>query len=1185
MINNNSLKNDFEIKDWISWTKSQQLLASDPTRSAWVSANAGSGKTHILVLRVLRLLLANTNPSSILCLTHTQAAAAEMSNRVFEIITEWSHLSDEKLYVEITKIQDKKPTRIDISRARNLIIKILETPGGLKAQTIHSFCESIIQQFPLEANITGQFSILDKDQSKKMIEEAKKSTLASIVVENNVELKQSLAEILELVKETDLEQLISNIISHRYSLNKFSSFANNNGGEEIVLKNRFELSHDESDERIRNDLWPLQNFEQEYINKYVTLYKENGKGTKLKQAKILEDILIEESFEKRFSLLSEFFLNKDLSPRSQIITTIANKSPDLKDKIKKAQQTFIQIQERFNKYKMFKMTMALLILAKHLNTHYEELKKKHCFLDFEDLIVYTNDLLKKRDVSAWIRYKLDQEINHILIDEVQDTSMIQWEVIRSLTEDFFVGENAHSHPRTLFAVGDEKQSIFSFQGAKPNLFFREKQINQQRITNAGQKFSAIQLPLSFRSTADILTAVDKVFSIPENAQGLSEDKTPILHRSNRIGHAGNVQLWDQVLAKKNPRQEDWISYFDSSPQESSASILARRIANTISDMIGSDTIISNGKKRFVRADDILVLVRKRSPFIALLARFLKNDHKISVSSNDRFILSKHLAIKDLMSLGYFVLSQEDDLSLAALLKSPLFNLSEDDLFEICAKRQQTETVYDSIKKISNDKTSKFHHITEYIHELINLSKSHSAYDFFTLILGAKNGRKQFIARFGTEVVDVIDEFLDFALRNEQKSYFTLQEFISELEYYPPEIKSNQSRNHHEVRIMTVHGAKGLESPVVFLVDYGTEILSNNHINNMHILPSSNDEPGTPIWIPTKKLRNSIISSHIEYLKKAAMEEYHRLLYVGMTRASDKLIICSYINQENKTNKRTWHDMVEKSFNGDKRAKKITPKTSANKDEWSAWQWNIPCNEDTIIAEESIATQLNYGEKLPKEFFSHIQNDTITPYILNPSMLDKKDEPTLNFPLSDNNNDDDALKRGLIIHKLLEIVFKLPLEQRKQSIVSYLKKNSKFWTIQEYENLVSSITSLLEHPIVSTAMSCLSYTEVSISGKINFPKQEVLVSGRVDQISIDNENVFIFEYKTNRNIPQGIEDIPISHIIQLSIYRELLKDSYTDKSFVCLLIYVLEPKVFIIPQCKLDEALLKISKGNLSLIEK
>ncbi|WP_244668525.1 3'-5' exonuclease [Candidatus Liberibacter africanus] len=489
----------------------------------------------------------------------------------------------------------------------------------------------------------------------------------------------------------------------------------------------------------------------------------------------------------------------------------------------------------------------------------------------------------------------------------------------------------------------------------------------------------------------------------------------------------------------------------------------------------------------IQEKDILILVRKRTstPFITLLTRFLKNDYKISVFSDDKFILTDHLAIKDLMSLGYFILSTEDDLSLVSILKSPLFNFSEDDIFEICTKRHKTETVYEYIQKLANDGVFKYQYVIQYIHELTDVAQFCSPHDFFTLILGAKKGRQQFIARFGNEVIDVLDELLNFTLKNEQKNCFSLQELMLELEHYPPTIKRENSTNHNEVRIMTVHGAKGLESPVVFLVDTGAKVFSHNNMEKLYIDTSLNDDPGTPVWIPQSNSHNKLVSDLIKYIKKSTKEEYNRLLYVGMTRASDRLIICKHANSTSKTdnetemNQKTWYDMVYDSFCDDKRVKEVKLKNSITNDEWTAYEWTVHHPENIPIETEEITKQFFDQKTIPEKLFSPIKNKINEPCILNPSMIDKKIEPSFEPFFPENH----TFKRGLIIHKLLQVIFTIPEKKRKQFIESYYEKNSKFWSVKEFKNLVLSTTSLLEHPIMTTAMSCDSYAEVSISGKI------------------------------------------------------------------------------------------------------
>ncbi|MBA5724294.1 double-strand break repair helicase AddA, partial [Candidatus Liberibacter sp.] len=1117
------LKDVFDLEHRISQTKLRQLEASDPTRSVWVSANAGSGKTYVLVQRVLRLLLAGYNPSSLLCLTYTNAATAEMSNRVFEKLTEWSHLSDEKLAEDITKIQGEKPDKSQLSKAQNLLTKTLETPGGLKIQTIHAFCEAILQQFPLESNIAGDFSVIGDNQSKKLKDEAKKSTLASIMMGNDKELEKSFSEILEFAEILEwesgnkLEELMSDAIEHRNDINRFFSFANKNGGTEKLLRKRFGFSIDESDDKIYKDSWPLPDLKGEDLEKYISLSKEYGSTTDLKTASILEQIPKENSPTKRFKLLSNLFLTQKGShiQKRPVTTIILKKDPCFKEKFEKSREWF----DRLHTYQILKMTLASLTLADNILSNYQKLKKQFFSLDFNDLIIYTNDLLKKTEVSAWVRYKLDQEINHILLDEVQDTSLIQWDVIRSLTEDFFVGHNAHLNLRTFFAVGDEKQSIYAFQGVIPTQFSREREIYRKRITDAGEKFSAIELQSSFRSTADILTAVDKVFSIEENAQGLSADQANIVHFSNRIGHSGSVHLWDKAGPDNSPspsEKDDWNVYFDYTPKESPSSILARRIANKISDMIGSETIISKGKKRLIRAEDILILVRKRTSFIACLTKFLENDNKIPVSGRDNFPITDHLAIKDLIALGKFMLSQEDDLSLASLLKSPIFSLSEDDIFEICAKRTKTETVYSHLTKLANDGMSKFRHIHETLRELLTLSQSYSTYDFFSLVLGSKSGRKKFISRFGNEVLDVLDEFLKFALKNEQNNSSHMQEFISELEHYPPELKRKECLNHNKVRIMTVHASKGLESPVVFLVDDGSEVSPSKNRKKMQIISSDSEEyPETPAWFLKLHKDHSLrpdhslelVSEHIKRQMTEEKEEYHRLLYVGMTRASDKLIVCGYNSNKTKE-KRTWWDMVFNAFHEDENFKEVTLKTSHNIDEWKGWEWRVTCDDNISLQEEPSSTKLHHTEELPKELFSPSKDEIEKQNILNPSTIEERKNPVLltSRLFEKNSRDNYALKRGSLIHRLLQVVFDLPLEKRNEYVVSYCEKNMRFWSTLEREKLVSSIKILLNHPMVSLDSSFDTLAEVAIFGKINYSKREYFISGRVDRISISENNV-------------------------------------------------------------------------------
>ncbi|AMC13264.1 hypothetical protein RL73_00110 [Liberibacter crescens] len=1160
-----------KTEDWINWTEKQQSLASDPRRSVWVSANAGSGKTHVLAQRVIRLLLAKYKPSSLLCLTYTKEAASEMSNRVFEKLAEWTCLSDDELSKQIIKIEGKEPDKKKLIEARNLFIKALETPGGLKVQTIHAFCEAILQQFPLEANIAGHFSVIDDLSKQKIIQEAQQLMLSSIAKDTNSLLNKSFKRIIDLVDEKEITELISQIVTHRHALKSFFSFAAVNGGEEAVLRDRFGLEKQQDYTKLLSNLWPLPNFE---YKEFVKLLREDNGIKALERAEILEKSALEIDPLQRFELIKRIFLTQELQPHKRIITKyIKEKAPHLEKTIKNLQEYIFTFCNHFNIAKMMEHTLLVLNFANNFIVKHEELKAKYSVLDFEDLIIRTAHLLKKSDVGAWIRYKLDQAIDHILIDEVQDTSPIQWEVIRALTEDFFSGENAHL--RTLFAVGDRKQSIYSFQGARADRFSLESQITRSHVINSGQLFSTVQLPLSFRSTADILSAVDKVFSFKENAKGLATESKDIIHHSNRIGEPGTVDVWETIFSEKNPKQEDdWVSYFKHIPQNAPSVILAQRIADTILNMIENVTIINNGKKRLIVPGDILILVRKRNSFINCLTRILKNSNKIPVSGPDKLNLTDHIAVQDLIALGRVILSQEDDLSLASLLKSPLFSLSEDEIFELSAMRKTSESVFSHLNRLATAGHPVFIGVWDKLNSLIILSQSCSAYDFFSLTLGQKGGRKNFLARFGNEINDILDEFMNFALKKEQDGFITLQEFISIIEKEAPIIKRQHNQNFNEVRIMTVHASKGLEAPVVFLVDAGTKAFSKQHVKKLRLLTSDNNQNETsiPVWIPSSDFDNTVNSEDLNCLKNLEQEEYHRLLYVGMTRAADRLIICGYGSTKN--NEGTWSDIVTKAFTGDERAKETT--FYGLNETWKGLQWRTYCTEQVPFEDEIFKPKFEDTKKIPEELLIPPENQYILPYFINPSNIENiGPSPLIPRLFNEKPLNNYSLRRGRMIHKLLQIIFDIPEEDSKKYILSYCNYNTRLWPKKESEKLISSFIDIIKYPSIPSSIEYTSCAEVSIAGKISFKNRDFFVAGRVDRMFISEEKIFLLEYKTNHIFPKLQSEIPISHISQLSIYREVLKPLYPNKQFECLLIYTQEPKVFTLSNSQLENSLIQI----------
>ncbi|MFM2279970.1 MAG: double-strand break repair helicase AddA, partial [Pseudomonadota bacterium] len=861
-----------------------QNLASDPRRSAWVSANAGSGKTHVLTQRVIRLMLAGARPSSILCLTYTKAAASEMSNRVFDRLSHWTSLDDAALGAEIAAMEGNEANPAKVAEARRLFARALETPGGLKIQTIHAFCESLLHQFPLEANVAGHFEVLDDVRQQSLLAEARRTLLTATQMETHKALAKAFHEVLSIADESGLERLLDDIVGQRSAISGFLGWARKQESIETALARGLDLQLDDlSEEAIALRAADLAGLEDHRLRAYLALCEEKG-GAKVKEtATKLASVRREADPVAGFLILKDAFLKKtDEQPYadgSLFSAAMAKADPLLCETIGALRYAIFDLWQSFKTARMVKATEAALVLADTLVSAYEKLKRERAFLDFDDFIARTVALLAKQDIGTWVHFKLDQGIDHILVDEAQDTSPQQWDIIRSLASEFFAGEGARPVNRTIFAVGDEKQSIYSFQGARPERFALERAGMEARARTAEKLFEPLNLRISFRSTDDVLSAVDGVFESPDHARGLNALGEPIQHVSNRIGQAGAVDIWEIIAEEATDEEdEDWLAPFDRLPETSSASELARRMAACIGEMVGRQVIASRNGPRLVSAGDILVLVRKRDAFAAALAKELKRSTNVPVAGTDRLVLSSHIAIQDLMALGRFVTLPEDDLSLAALIKSPLLDLGEADLYELAAERQEDETVWQALTRLSEG-SEPWQRAFVRLNRWKVLARLARPHDFYADLLARDGGRRLFLARFGHEVSDVLDEFLNFALAHEQAGLPGLTSFIATLETESPEIKREQDKGREEVRIMTVHASKGLEAPVVFLVDGGSKPFDKTLLPKLRVVKTKGPIGDVPLWIPGKSYQNPISDEDDERLKASAEEEYRRLLYV------------------------------------------------------------------------------------------------------------------------------------------------------------------------------------------------------------------------------------------------------------------------------------------------------------------
>ncbi|PYE33131.1 DNA helicase/exodeoxyribonuclease V subunit A [Rhizobium sp. PP-F2F-G38] len=1174
--------------DWLNWTTEQQAIASDPKRSAWVSANAGSGKTHVLTQRVIRLLLSGCRASAILCLTYTKAAAAEMSNRVFERLAEWVTLDDATLSARITALEGKAPSAATIAEARRLFARALETPGGLKIQTIHAFCEALLHQFPLEANVAGHFSVLDDRTATILLADARRLLLTAAATEGDPVLTGAFETVLALADDTGLESLLSMIVANRTALQAFLTEAEQQGGTDRVLRGALGLDERETADSVIARFWPLAGLNGPDLMRYIDIARTSG-GTKVRD--FADGLAVTAELKtplQRYQAARDLFFSpssgKPKAMSGFFSAPLRKAAPDLEDKVQAAYDQVLTLSDRLALVHMFEATQAAMVLAERLTQDYEDIKKNRSQLDFDDLINRTARLLTRSDVGAWVHYKLDQGIDHILVDEAQDTSPVQWSIIRSLAEDFFTGDSARGRHRTLFAVGDEKQSIYSFQGARPERFSEEAREAKRRIDASGLAFSPVQLQLSFRSTEDVLSAVDTVFRQPAHARGLSARNEPVVHASNRVGHPGLVEIWDAIAPAPSLEEEDWTAAFDATPENAPANILAERIAATLASWIGTETIIEKTTRRVMRPGDVIVLVRKRDAFVNALMRALKTRHDIPVAGADRLVLTAHIAVQDLMALGRFLLLPQDDLSLAAVLKSPLFAVTEDILADAATLRPLGQSLWTALEGSSDPA------LKPVVARLANyrmLADTLSVHDLYARLLGADGGRAAFLSRLGSEVSDILDEFLTFCLDHEANGLPGLQSFISGLELEAPTIKREQDKERNEVRVMTVHAAKGLEASVVFLVDGSGKAFNNQHVPALRMVPSPSgrgpdgETMTIPVWRPPRAASNSLIDSDTQRLKASAEEEYRRLLYVGMTRAADRLIVCGYRGKLD--NPESWHAMVRAGLAADVEGRLVPVEFAVGGLQWSGARWHaLTKRTDFDIKPVEAKITADDGGALPPALLDPLPPQRHLPRPLSPSgagftvEADAADTITGSRLFLEDKRTGPSLLRGAILHRLLQVLPARAPEAREADAALYLSRAVPTWSEAQRDGIVRSVLAVIEDPALSELFSGTSRAEVSIMGTLRLGAREHAVSGRIDRLAVTDDCVVIADFKTNRDVPGDAGAVPMVYRTQLAIYREILRPLYPAHRFRCILVFTEGPSAIEVPEALLDAALVELA---------
>lgn len=1105
-----------------------QITGADPELSVWVSANAGTGKTQVLTDRISRLLLAGIRPERILCLTFTKAAAAEMEMRLSERLGKWAMASDDTLTAELAALLDEAPPADLLAPARRLFAATLDAPGGLKIRTIHAFCESLLGRFPVEAAIAPHFSVIDERTAAELMAEARDRVLT----EGNV--ARELAHISALLNEDDFARLMRELAGARGRLHRMIRDYGSPEGLAGAARTALGLGDDETTENVVSGA--IANLDEAALKAALDVLR-GGAKTDKKQADALQRFF-DATPDQRTALfrphyLPLFFTQKD-EPRQKLITKkLGETNPDTLATLEAEQQRLGRILDKLKAVDVAANSRALIVVGAALIGRFESLKRQRALLDYDDLIEKTRDLLRtKRDVS-WVLYKLDGGLDHILVDEAQDTAPDQWQVIESLAGDFFSGEGRAEISRTIFAVGDEKQSIYSFQGADPHMFGTMKQRFAEHATAAGKEFKPVELAVSYRSTESVLKTVDKIFESEAAGDGLTFEGKPIRHLWSRDGQAGLVEVWPTCKPGETLELKPWDAPLDRAPIDSPEDRLAGKIADTINGWLDSGEELQSAG-RPIEAGDIMILLQKRGRFAEKMVNALKQKN-IPVAGADRMVLGEQLAVMDLLALARFVLLPDDDLNLAVVLKGPLIGLDDDDLIELAPGRQGS--LWAALKENPD-----YGDARQRLGELLGRADYMAPYEFFSDLLGAEGGRKALLARLGPEAGDPIDEFLNLALDYERQHVASMQSFVHWIEATDTQIKRDLEHGRGQIRVMTVHGSKGLQANVVFLPDTCT--VPDKRYDPK--LKWRDDPEPALLWPGHKGAEETVTRALSETVRARIEEENRRLLYVAATRARDRLYVCGWETKKGRP-KGCWYDLIVDALDID------TDKPLYRLE-----------NKQTAATETKIVDKAGAPDSaLPDWALADPPPEPEPSRPLSPSRP-AGDPPPVFSPTGT----DDGLRfrRGNIIHRLLESVPDIAPEGREAAIAAYLARSGLGLDTEEQAEISAETMVVLDNPDFAPLFGPDSLPEVPICGVIDGR----VISGRIDRLLVTPEEVSVIDYKTNRPPPDSVEAIAPAYINQMAAYRALLGEVYPGRKITCILAWTHNARLMVLPDHLLNK---------------
>ena len=1084
----------------------RQVQAAEPAASTWLSANAGSGKTRVLTDRVARLLLSDVQPQRILCLTYTKAAASEMQNRLFRTLGSWAMKPDAELRLALAALgEEARLSAADLAAARRLFARAIETPGGLRIQTIHSFCATLLRRFPLEADVSPRFTEMD-DRAARLLRDEIAQELSDRIA------PQVMTEVARAFTGEDFGTLLDQVAGHRGRFEPPLSA--------VQVREAFGVPLDESEATILADT--ILGDEAGWIARMLPILRA-GRATDFDLAGILAGLPFDAPDTAMLVVLERELLtgNGAKIPFGAKIGALPTKDtrarlPDemprfdaLMGRVESARLRRIALQAADRTTTLHRFAAAFLPI-------YATRKAARGWLDFDDLITRAKALLTDPSVAAWVLFRLDGGIDHILVDEAQDTSPDQWRVIELLTGEFTAGIGTRPGGRTLFVVGDKKQSIYSFQGADVAAFDEKHGVFGDKFRAAGQQFQSLDLTYSFRSSPAVLRLVDA--TLHQRFPGaVGADVQHIAHKDRM---PGRVDLWPLIEPVKEEPDENWETPVDRISQTHHHTQLARQIADEIGAMIDAGVQIPVDASdhpagvRPVHEGDFLILVQRRSALFSDIIRECK-ARKLAVAGADRLKLGAEMAVKDLTALLSFLATPEDDLALATALRSPLCGWSEAQLYDLAQGR--VGYLWQALRQSGQP-------VLVMLDDLRRQADYLRPYEVLERCLTRHDGRRRLLTRLGDEAMEGIDALLAQALAYEQSDVPSLTGFLIWLDADEVDIKRQMEAEGRRIRVMTVHGAKGLEAPIVIVPD--TADRTFNDRDEVYAPPTT-----APVWRTAADHSPPLITAERDRREVLRHEESLRLLYVALTRARCWLIVAGAGDARveagsgvKKTPKPPitwcWYRQVQEGM----RAAGALP-GDGGRMRLSTGDW--PAAVGAVAQGEVAEVALPHWANLPAPVAARPALLVSPSALGGAKVMPGEADPALEAA---------ALARGTALHLLLE---HLPGQEADlwPAIAANLIPDPPLC-----QSVLAEAAHVLTAPDLAALFSPDALTEVAVTGDLAGRR----LYGSIDRLLIDETRVLAIDYKSNRLVPPTQGQVPEGVLRQMGAYAHLLAAIYPGR---------------------------------------